>query len=320
MAKKRSKKQQQEYRSKLLGIVAAVLCVIASLILGQDRVDEILDTLFQETGMTSAPVQVDGELKVHFIDVGQGDCTLIQTASQNILVDAGERGNGNTILSYLESQHVEELDLVVATHPHSDHIGSMPDILKALPVKKVLEGNVPEKLIPTTRIYESLLDIIAEKDIPLIEAAPGLEYDIGGGAKISVLGPASDNIKDLNNTSAVFRLEYGETSFMFTGDAEKESEEEILAHTSKKQLHANVLKLGHHGSRTSNSQEWLYAVAPEYAVALVGKDNDYGHPHEETLKKLKKAGITLYRSDVHGTIVFGSDGKSLTVITEKGAA
>ena len=214
MAKKRSKKQQQEYRSKLLGIVAAVLCVIASLILGQDRVDEILDTLFQETGMTSAPVQVDGELKVHFIDVGQGDCTLIQTASQNILVDAGERGNGNTILSYLESQQVEELDLVVATHPHSDHIGSMPDILKALPVKKVLEGNVPEKLIPTTRIYESLLDIIAEKDIPLIEAAPGLEYDIGGGAKISVLGPASDNIKDLNNTSVVFRLEYGETSFM----------------------------------------------------------------------------------------------------------
>ena len=100
MAKKRSKKQQQEYRSKLLGIVAAVLCVIASLILGQDRVDEILDTLFQETGMTSAPVQVDGELKVHFIDVGQGDCTLIQTASQNILVDAGERGNGNTILSF----------------------------------------------------------------------------------------------------------------------------------------------------------------------------------------------------------------------------
>ena len=177
MAKKRSKKQQQEYRSKLLGIVAAVLCVIASLILGQDRVDEILDTLFQETGMTSAPVQVDGELKVHFIDVGQGDCTLIQTASQNILVDAGERGNGNTILSYLESQQVEELDLVVATHPHSDHIGSMPDILKALPVKKVLEGNVPEKLIPTTRIYESLLDIIAEKDIPLIEAAPGLEYE-----------------------------------------------------------------------------------------------------------------------------------------------
>ena len=219
-----------------------------------------------------------------------------------------------------ETQQVEELDLVVATHPHSDHIGSMPDILKALPVKKVLEGNVPEKLIPTTRIYESLLDIIAEKDIPLIEAAPGLEYDIGGGAKISVLGPASDNIKDLNNTSVVFRLEYGETSFMFTGDAEKESEEEILAHTSKKQLHANVLKLGHHGSRTSNSQEWLYAVAPEYAIALVGKDNDYGHPHEETLKKLKKAGITLYRSDVHGTIVFGSDGKSLTVITEKGAA
>lgn len=320
MAKKRTKKQQQEYRSKLLGIIAAVLCVIASLVLGQERLDEILDSLFQETGMTSAPVQVEGELKVHFIDVGQGDCTLIQTESQNILVDAGERGNGNTILSYLESQNVDELDLVVATHPHSDHIGSMPEVLKALPVKKMLEGNVPEKLTPTSRIYESLLDVIAEKNIPVTEAAPGLEYDIGGGAKISVLGPVSDDIKDLNNTSAVFRLDYGNTSFMFTGDAEKESEEEILAHTSKKKLHANVLKLGHHGSRTSNSQEWLYAVAPEYAVALVGKDNDYGHPHEETLKKLEKSGISLYRSDIHGTIVFGSNGETLTVVTEKEAA
>lgn len=320
MAKKRTKKQQQEYRSKLLGIIAAVLCVIASLVLGQERLDEILDSLFQETGMTSAPVQVEGELKVHFIDVGQGDCTLIQTESQNILVDAGERGNGNTILSYLESQNVDELDLVVATHPHSDHIGNMPEVLKALPVKKMLEGNVPEKLTPTSRIYESLLDVIAEKNIPVTEAAPGLEYDIGGGAKISVLGPVSDDIKDLNNTSAVFRLDYGNTSFMFTGDAEKESEEEILAHTSKKKLHANVLKLGHHGSRTSNSQEWLYAVAPEYAVALVGKDNDYGHPHEETLKKLEKSGISLYRSDIHGTIVFGSNGETLTVVTEKEAA
>lgn len=320
MAKKRTKKQQQEYRSKLLGIVAAVLCVLASLILGQDRLDEILDSLFQETGMTPAPVQVDGKLKVHFIDVGQGDCTLIQTESQNILVDAGERGNSDTILAYLKSQNVEELDLVVATHPHSDHIGSMAEVIKALPVKKLLEGNVPEKLVPTTRIYESLLDVIAEKDIPVTEAAPGLEYDIGGGAKISVLGPVSDNIKDLNNTSAVFRLDYGNTSFMFTGDAEKESEEEILSHTAKKKLHADVLKLGHHGSRTSNSQEWLYAVAPEYAVALVGKDNDYGHPHEETLKKLEKSGIALYRSDIHGTIVFGSDGESLTVMTEKEAA
>lgn len=320
MAKKRrSKKQETQLRSLLLSAVAVVICIAASLFLGQDRLNEILDVLFTQSGLSSAPAQVEGDLKVHFIDVGQGDCTLIQTETQNVLVDAGERGNGDTIIAYLRAQKVRELDLVVATHPHSDHIGSMPEVLEEFPARELLFGNVPEKLTPTSRIYEKLLDEIDSKSIPVTEAAPGLQYDLGGGAQITVLGPVSDDADDLNNTSVVFRLDYGSTAFLFTGDAEKASEREILASPLRTRLRADVLKLGHHGSSTSTTREWLDAVRPKIAVALLGADNEYGHPHKETLEKLAASNITLYRSDLQGTIVIGSDGETLSVSAEKAA-
>lgn len=319
MAKRRrSKKAEQQLRAGLMSAAAVVLCVVLSLLLGQERLSELLDDWLGTPA--SAPAQVEGDLLVHFIDVGQGDCTLIQTETKNVLVDAGERGNGNTILGYLDRQKVGRLDLVVATHPHSDHIGSMPDVLREIETAELLFGRVPDKLIPTTRIYETLLDVVTEKDIPVAEAAPGMQYDLGNGAQMTVLGPISEDVSDLNNTSVVFRLDYGETSFLFTGDAEKESEEEILASAFRRQLQADVLKLGHHGSSTSTTQEWLNAVSPDMAVALMGADNDYGHPHRETLQKLQKAGIKLYRSDLNGTVVMGSDGKTLTVAAEKEAA
>lgn len=320
MPKKRtSKKDQQQRRSLMLALLAVLLCVAGSLILGQDRLNEILDVLFTKTGLVSAPAQVEGDLKVHFIDVGQGDCTLIQTETENILVDAGERGNGDTIIAYLRAQKVDDLDLVVATHPHSDHIGSMPDVLEDFPAKEMLFANVPDVLTPTSRIYEKLLDTVEAQDIPVTDAAPGLQYEIGGGALITVLGPVSGEAKDLNNTSVVFRLDYGATSFLFTGDAEKESEREILKSPLRGNLRADVLKLGHHGSSTSTTAEWLNAIQPKIAVALLGVDNEYGHPHRETLEKLKKAQVTLYRSDLNGTIVIGSDGETLSVATERAA-
>lgn len=319
MAKKRrSKKQETQRRSLLLSVAAVIICIAASLLLGQERFNEILDALFAQSGLSSAPADVEGDLKVHFIDVGQGDCTLIQTEAQNVLVDAGERGNGDAIIAYLRAQKVDSLDLVVATHPHSDHIGSMPEVLGEFPAKEILFANVPEKLTPTSRIYEKLLDKIDSENIPVTEAAPGLRYDLGSGALITVLGPVSGDADDLNNTSVVFRLDYGSTAFMFTGDAEKASEREILA-GSPRGLRADVLKLGHHGSSTSTTQEWLDAVKPNIAVALMGADNEYGHPHRETVEKLAKADITLYRSDLHGTIVIGSDGDTLSVSTEKAA-
>lgn len=323
MAKRRrSKKAQQQFRAAVLSAAAVILCVALSMLLGQERLAEFLeDWLGVSTGTSApAPIPVDGDLLVHFIDVGQGDCTLIETGSKKILVDAGEQGNGDIILAYLDSRNVEKLDLVVATHPHSDHIGSMPDVLREISADEVLFGYVPDKLIPTTRIYEKLLDVLEQKEIPATEAAPGMLYDLGNGAQMTVLGPVSEDIDDLNNTSVVFRLDYGETSFLFTGDAEKESEREILAASAPGALRADVLKLGHHGSSTSTTQEWLDAVDPEMAVALMGADNKYGHPHRETLEKLRKAGVTLYRSDLNGTVVMGSDGKTLSVSTEKEAA
>lgn len=317
--RRRTKKDEQQRRSFILAALAVLLCVAGSIFLGQDRFNEILDGLFTKTGLVSAPAQVEGDLKVHFIDVGQGDCTLIQTKTENILVDAGERGNGDAITAYLQAQRVDDLDLVVATHPHSDHIGSMPEVLQAFPAKEMLFGNVPDDLTPTSRIYEKLLDAVEAGNIPVSDAVPGLQYDVGGGALITVLGPVSAKAQDLNNTSVVFRLDYGATSFLFTGDAEKESEREILKSPLRGKLRADVLKLGHHGSSTSTTPEWLSAVRPRIAVALVGADNEYGHPHHETLEKLADADVALYRSDLNGSIVIGSDGETLSIATERAA-
>lgn len=274
-----------------------------------------LDKLYGAADLVPRPMHVDGEVSVHFIDVGQADCELIQTPESNVLIDAGDIGGGDAVVAYLKAQGVERIDLLIASHPHADHIGGMKEVVEAFDIGKIIFSDVPDALIPTSKTYENLLDAIAARGYRITKAVPRDVYDLGGGASLTILGPV-DQYDDLNETSIACRFDFGKTSFLFTGDAEKENENDLVAAYGSA-LKADVFKLGHHGSSTSNQQKLLSVVNPEIAVCEVGYDNSYGHPHAETLERLKKMGVTLYRTDRDGTVVIGSDGETLSVVTEK---
>ena len=245
------------------------------------------------------------DLKVHFIDVGQGDSTLIEKDGHFMLIDAGERDQGETVASYLEKQGVKTLDYVIGTHPHSDHIGGLETVIRKFHVQKVF---LPEKE-HTTKVYEGLLDSIGDKNLKITIPKPGDSYSLGD-ASFQIIAPLRDYGNNLNNWSVGIRLVYGKNSFVLCGDAEKEAEEDMAAGGFS--LKADVLKLSHHGSSTSSSPDFMDRVDPEYGVISCGKNNDYGHPHKEVLNMLKKRGVKALRTDQLGTIVAISDGTKVT--------
>lgn len=249
-----------------------------------------------------------GKLEVHFIDVGQGDSIFIKAPEKNILIDGGNRGD--TTANYLGNQGITSLDLVIGTHPHADHIGGLINVMHAIPVYEVIDPGV----FHTTVTFEDYLDIIDEKDIKFTEGRAGMERDLGGGASMHILHPTSLSEDHLNDTSIVVKLTFGEIDFLFAGDAEKSSEEQMLSRGVG--LNSNILKVGHHGSRTSTTQSFLNAVSPSTAVIMCGRDNQYGHPHEETLAKLVSAGVDIFRTDKHGTTVITTDGVTYDVNKE----
>lgn len=271
------------------------------------------DELFANANLSSSPVTPEGELQVMFIDVGNADSILIRQGEVSALIDAGERGDGDDVLAYLNAQGVKKLDLVIATHPHADHIGGMADVINGIPVDKFVMSFMPDDETPTTATYLNMLTALDEKSVPVEEASPGTVYPLGT-AQLTVLGPLSET-DEANNISVVTRLTFGERSFLFMGDAEKDVEKELLQ--SGRTLSADVLKVGHHGSNTSSSQAFLSVVDPDIAIVPCGKGNSYDHPHAEVLSRLEKLGATIYRADVHGHISIVTDGKNLDVSTQK---
>lgn len=270
----------------------------------------------QDSGPDSVPAagysaarEDSGLLKIHYIDVGQGDCILIQLPDgQNMLIDAGERDQSENVLNYIHSIGIGKLDIVIGTHPHSDHIGGIIKIIDNMPVNKVYLPRVTH----TSTTFEDLLQAIKSKGLKISTAKAGVEIPLKN-VKAEFMAPVGDSYEDLNNYSAVVKLEYGQSTFLFTGDAEKLSEKEMLENGTA--LKADVLKIGHHGSTSSTGNKFLNAVSPSCAVIMCGTDNDYGHPHKETLTKLTKAGITTYRTDEEGTILITTDGNTINVIT-----
>lgn len=249
------------------------------------------------------------ELKVHFLDVGQGDSIFIELpTNETILIDASIKDASDKIINYLKEEKVSKIDYVFATHPHSDHIGGMSAVIKAFDIGQIY---MP-KAVTTTKTYENILLTIKDKNLKIKTAKAGNTIIDTDDLKLVVLAPNQDSYESLNNYSIVLKLTYKEKSFLFTGDAETLSEKEITG-----DVEADVLKVGHHGSRTSTSQAFLNKVNPSYAVISVGLNNDYKHPHQEVLDRLEKKNIKIYRTDQNGDIIFTTDGYNIDVKVEK---
>lgn len=267
-----------------------------------------------------SPNEDQSPLLVYFLDVGQGDSQLIripgETGYFNLLLDTGEYKYADGLAQTLRELGVETIDALVCSHPHTDHMGCMARMVQWFEVGSVYMPLLPKEQTPTSSAYEALLDRVEEKNLVITQLYAGAQIAAPGAAQFQVLAPRKDqDWEEVNNYSAVIRLEYGETTFLFTGDAEQDSEEEILEDGYLAE--ADVLKCGHHGSSSSTSQEFLEAVSPRYAVISCGEGNRYGHPHKETLETLEsQRGLTVFRTDQDGTVLFQSDGETLTCETD----
>ncbi len=245
-------------------------------------------------------------LKAHFIDVGQADSILVQAPDNKVmLIDAGNNGDADAVTEYIKAQGINKIDILIGTHPHEDHIGGMDAVINTFDIGSIY---MP-KAISATKTFEDVLAAVKNKGLKVKTAAAGVRLDIGTETKAELLAPNGDSYEDLNNYSAVVKMTYKDTSFLLTGDAESVSEKEMLSKGFD--LKADVLKIGHHGSGSSTSANFLTEVSPKHAVISVGKNNDYGHPHKAVMQRLKNKGIQVYRTDQNGTIVAVSDGKTI---------
>lgn len=269
-----------------------------------------IDAVNNATGglIYNEPVNNSG-ISVHIIDVGQGDSILICCQGSDMLIDGGIPAEATKVEGYLKSEGVSHLVYVVGTHPDDDHIGGLVSVIKDFNVSTIMMSDVHD----TTETYRNLLDAVAAKNKKITVVKPGETYSLGG-SRLTILGPVG-KYEELNNMSVVIRLCYKNTSFLLPGDASKESEDDMLK--ENRDLSADVLKVGHHGSSTATTPEFLKAVHPKYAVISVGSDNSYGLPDSSVINELKAAGIITLRTDINGTIVFYSDGNNITYKEEK---
>lgn len=259
-------------------------------------IEEIQNTLKQD---------VNGNTEVQFIDVGQADAILIRQNGYNMLIDAGNNEDGEKLVNYFKSLGITNFEYVIATHAHEDHIGGMDDIINNFEISNFYMPDV----LTTTKTFEDVLNALESNDLMYDELEIGEVFNLGEASFDTMY--VGDEDDDLNDTSIVLKMTYGYNSFLFTGDATSSVEKEILS----KDIKSDVLKVAHHGSSYSSTDEFLNAVNPLYAVISVGKNNSYKHPSSSILKKLNDMGINIYRTDEKGTIIFTSDGKNINVNT-----
>ena len=291
-------------KRKITVILLAIVLICAVFLSSCSYLDDIVDELLYDS------FDGTGKFEVHFIDVGQADSTLILCDGYAMLIDGGNAEDSSLLYSYLKKLDVDYLDFVVCTHAHEDHVGGLSGALNYAWAGVVLSP-VTEY---DSRAFNSFVKTVKKQGLELTIPKPGDTYSLGS-ADFEILGPLYD-YEDPNNTSIVIRLTYGTVSFIFSGDAEAESELDLVDEYGN-YLSSTVMKVGHHGSSTSSCAKYLNAVNPTYAVISCGVDNSYGHPHEVTLEKLEEAGITYYRTDEQGTIICESDGFDLNFSFEK---
>ena len=301
--------QRSGKKSSPLMILLGILVVGAAVVLQQLG-------LFETEEPVSENVSGSAEAQVYFIDVGHGDSELIRLKDSgiDILIDAGTRSTKQELADYLKELGVDDIDILIGTHHHEDHIGGMAKIIEEFPIGTLYLPETSDEMTPTTKTYESLLDAAESKNVTVRTAAAGDVLLEQGNTSFKVLSPSHTDYDNLNDYSIVTRLKVGDTAFLFQGDAETPVEEEIL--DSGADVSCDVIKLGHHGSSTSSSRAYLEAANPSAAVISCGVGNEYGHPHRETMDLLEKLSITPYRTDTQKTLLAETDGKTIVWQTE----
>ena len=288
MSKKRKKKKEH----KISRLILIILTIIYSLYLSE------IDSTYSMTNDN-----VNSNLIINYLDVGQADSILIENNNEYMLIDAGNNNDGELLVKYFKNKGISKFKYLIGTHPHEDHIGGLDDIIYNFDINTIY---IPDA-ITTTKTFMDVLDAIEEKNMTYNVPKINETFTLGE-ALITVLYTGTDT-KDLNNTSIVLRLDFSNTSYLFTGDATEKTENILLKNNLN--LKADVLKIGHHGSKYSTTDEFLKKVNPKYAIISVGKDNTYKHPEDIILKKLKNNNIETHRTDLEGTIIITSDGKNI---------
>lgn len=296
---KTMKKHKGNKKAQLITIIVFAIIAIFSAFFGKDIVENNLGN-------------PTGNIEISYLDVGQGDATYIRVNDLDILIDAGPKSDSDKLMKQLEEKNIDDFEIVIATHPHEDHIGGMTKVFEKYDVKSFYMPKVTN----TTKTFENMMKAVSNEGLKVKLIKEGTSIDIGEGAKFEAYSPTKDTYDNFNDYSPIMKLTYGNKSFIFTGDAEKDVEKEVVKKYSN-ELKADVIKFGHHGSSTSSTKEFVEAISPQYGIISCGVDNSYGHPHREILDIIKNMGIESYRTDKQGQITITSDGDTINIKTEK---
>lgn len=266
-----------------------------------------------DTNNIKPVTSAEDQVHVHIIDVGQGDSIWIQTPKENIVIDGGNKGQGDTVIRYLKNYGVKQLDAVISTHPDADHIGGLADIIDAFPVKSVYAPRVSH----TTIAYRNFLQSVKDKGLKIKIAKENVQIPVvEQSLDLHFIGPVKEyNKSDLNDWSGVLLMQHGDKKFLFTGDAETPAEEDMLDAGVVSKV--DVLKVSHHGAKEASTAKFLAVTKPTYAAISVGEGNRYEHPTTEALQRLKAIHAKIYRTDILGSIIFTSNGSKISVKVER---
>ncbi len=311
MGRRKSKKKNMKLITSIVVFVIALFMVLVNgekigQYIEKDFSNSVDKTIQKSTGI-DANLQGDDILKIYFFDVGQADSELIISNNKTMLIDAGNNEDGDFLVNEIKNLGISKLDYVIGTHPHEDHIGGLDDIINSFEIGEIYMPKVQTN----TKTFEDVLDAISNKNLKITAPDVGFKFELGT-SQCEIMQCGIENSEDdLNLSSIVVRIVFGEQSYIFMGDSEKQNEE------ARSWPKTNVLKVGHHGSDTSSSENFINQIKPEIAVIEVGKDNTYKHPKQVTLDRLTKIGATIFRTDLNGTILIESDGINNKVTVEK---